>query len=29
MHFLATTVAMLPDLAQGIKMLANTIGINI
>lgn len=29
MHFLATTVAMLPDLAQGIIMLANTIGINI
>lgn len=29
MHFLATTVATLPDLALGIKMLANTIGINI
>ena len=29
MHILATTAAMLPDLAQAIKMLANTIGINI
>ena len=29
MYFLASTVAMLPDLAHGIKMLANTIGINI
>lgn len=29
MYFLATSVAMLPDLALGIKMLANTIGINI
>lgn len=29
MYFLATNIAMLPDLALGIKMLANTIGINI
>ena len=29
MYFLATSVAMLPDLAFDIKMLANTIGINI
>lgn len=29
MYFLATSVAILPDLALGIKMLANTIGINI